>query len=284
MALTIVFEMAGIAVVLYTLREVFRDIFHPTLSGTVSDLVARSASRMFRRTRFRPAAGPGALVTVIVLWVVSSAVGFALIYYPLFPEQLGPASATASVEQRALHSLYMSIGALGTFQTFDVNIHNIWIRLIVGVEGLVGISLITASVSWLVLIYPALERIRFLAKRTLVLARAAEQLNGLRVHNQGLIMDMADRVVQARIDLILFPILLFFHPIDKNETLARALPHLQRIAEQCRGQECPLDLRFAAEQLHEALLEFSRMVSERLVQSDPADLTETLRRLDEMDR
>ena len=54
---------------------------------------------------------------MIFVWVTSSAVGFAFIYYPLFPNQLEPpASATSSILKRALHSLYMSIGSLGTFQ------------------------------------------------------------------------------------------------------------------------------------------------------------------------
>ena len=284
MVLTIVMVTAGILVVLFTLREVFRDIFHPTLSGTVSDLAGHAASWMFRSTRFRAAVGPGALVTVIFLWVFSSAAGFALIYFPLFPEQLGPASATATIQQRALHSLYMSVGSLGTFQVFDVGIRNSWIRLIVGMEGLVGISLITASVSWLVLIYPALERMRFLSKRTFMLANAAERMKLARVESEWLISDMADRVVQARIDLILFPILMFFYPIDKKETLALALPHLQRIAEQCRQPHCSPTLQFAAEQLHDALLEFSRMICERIIESDPEDLTGTFRKFADLDR
>ena len=80
--------------------------------------------------------------------------------------------------------------------------------------------MITASVSWLVLIYPALERTRFLAKRAFVLARAAETSRLARVENENLIAAMADRVIQARIDLVLFPILMHFYPIDQNETLA----------------------------------------------------------------
>lgn len=277
MLLAVVMETAGIAIVLYTLREVFRDIFHPTRSGTLSDLLGRAASKMFRRTRFRAAAGPVALVAVIFVWVTSSAVGFAFTYYPLFPNQLSPASATSSILERALHSLYMSIGSLGTFQIFDVWVRSSWIRVIVALEGLVGISMITASVSWLVLIYPALERTRFLAKRAFVLARAGETSRLARVENENLIAAMADRVIQARIDLVLFPILMHFYPIDQNETLAHALPHLQRISDQCMGVECSPALQFAASQLHEALIDFSRMLCDRVLESDPEDLTATFR-------
>jgi hypothetical protein len=41
--------------VLFGLREVFRDIFHPTRSGTLSEYVGRLTSLLMRRTRLRPA-------------------------------------------------------------------------------------------------------------------------------------------------------------------------------------------------------------------------------------
>ena len=40
-----------------------------------------------------------------------------------------------------------------------------WLRLVISLEGLIGISMITASVSWTVLLYPALARSRQFARR-----------------------------------------------------------------------------------------------------------------------
>jgi hypothetical protein len=38
MAVRILLEVSGVLVVLFGLREVFRDIFHPTRSGSLRDL------------------------------------------------------------------------------------------------------------------------------------------------------------------------------------------------------------------------------------------------------
>jgi hypothetical protein len=262
---TVLIEIAGVGVVLLTLRDVFHDIFHPTRSGSLSDFIGAVTSKGLRHTRFRPAVGPFALVTVIFSWVVFLTIGFALIYLPLLPGPIETSSATSSLADRILRSLSMSLGSLDTFQTFDMHFGPSWLKLVVAVEGLVGICLITASVSWLVLIYPALERTRFLARRTFVLVRARE-ISGLkRIENDSLLIDMADRVIQARIDLILFPILLNFFPSDASQTLAAAMPHLRRIANDGSDIGCSPQLRFAALQLNEALGDFSQMLSEHVL-------------------
>jgi hypothetical protein len=150
-----------------------------------------------------------------------------------------------------------------------------WLKLIVVVEGLVGISMITASISWLVLIYPALERTRFLAKRTFILVDAKQNSGLNRIENDSLIIDMADRVIQARIDLVLFPILMSFYPHDPSQTLAAALPHLQAISDEGSHESCSPQLRFAAMQLHQALSEFSDMLASRILSAPPASMEDT---------
>jgi hypothetical protein len=77
----ILLEIIGTLIVLFGLREVFRDIFHPTYSGTLSEFVGRIMSLLMRRTRLRPAVGALSLVTTIVCWVATLAIGFALIYW-----------------------------------------------------------------------------------------------------------------------------------------------------------------------------------------------------------
>lgn len=269
MAATILIEIAGAIVVLLTIREVFQDIFHPTRSGSLSDVIGRGYSKWFRHTFVRPAVGPLALVSVIASWVVLLTIGFALLYFPLIPSQIATGSGNIGLGGRMIRSLAWSLGSRDTFQTFDMGLKRGPLELLVAFEGLTGISLITASVSWLVLIYPALERTRFLAKRTFIVMRAKEASGVPDVESDFLLVDMADRVTQARIDLILFPILLNFHPADPNQTLARALPHLQRIAKDASDPGRSPQVRFAGAQLHEALTEFSRMLSERVISTKP---------------
>ena len=58
MILPLALELGGTCLALLALHEVFRDIFHPTLSGNLSDLLGRVISLLFRHTFLRPALGP----------------------------------------------------------------------------------------------------------------------------------------------------------------------------------------------------------------------------------
>jgi hypothetical protein len=62
-ACLIVSEAAGTLIILFTLRDVFHDIFHPTRSGSLSDFAGKAGSRLFLRTKLRPAVGPACLGT-----------------------------------------------------------------------------------------------------------------------------------------------------------------------------------------------------------------------------
>ena len=55
-------------------------------------------------------------------------------------------------------------GSLDTFETFDIEPRSGWLKLVIGVEELLGLAMITASVWWLVLLYPALSRNRSFAE------------------------------------------------------------------------------------------------------------------------
>jgi len=275
MTSTILIEIAGVALVVFALREMFHDIFHPTQSGGLSELVGRMISGALRHTRFRPTVGPLALVSVIFAWVVVVTFGFTLIYFPLIPGQISGEATSSGAGAQLLHSLAWSFGAL-SFRMFDMHVSPNGLKLVVALEGLIGIAMITASVSWLVLLFPALERTRFLVRKTFALVRA-KQTSHTKIESDWLVTDMADRVIQARIDLVLFPILLNFYSVDPSHTLARALPHLQQIADEELGGDSSPQLRFAATYLREALLDFCRMLSDRILSAKPESMEAAFR-------
>ncbi len=271
MLLRAVIEVSGVLLVVFTLREVFRDIFHPTLSGNLSDAIGRVSSLLLRHTRLRSALGALALITVLLSWVVLLCIGFAVIYFGLYPQQF---TSTAGVDSmsfgsRVLHCLYFSMGALCTFQTFDLNPGSDWLRLIVAIEGLVGISMITASVSWLVLIYPALERQRRSA-RQISLVAAAERRTGLSAINEfgaPLLLDLARDMLQVRLDLILFPILLHFHAASEDFTLSCVLPVALKFAREGAAPGQSPAIRLAADQLQVALEGLASSISSLVLRS-----------------
>lgn len=104
MFLTLLIETTGVLIVLFTLRDVFHDIFHPTKSGSLSDFIGKAGSKLFRHTRLRPAIGPASLVTVIFCWVGLITIGFALIYFPLIPTQLSPNAASWRMGDRVMQA------------------------------------------------------------------------------------------------------------------------------------------------------------------------------------
>ena len=73
---------AGTLIVIVIVWDVFRDIVHPGDRGTLSVWIARGLFNLLRqRSTWRPAAGPLALVLLIVAWVFALVLGFALVYH-----------------------------------------------------------------------------------------------------------------------------------------------------------------------------------------------------------
>jgi hypothetical protein len=74
--------VVGSGVVLFTLRQVFQDLFQPSETGSISEFVARHTFSLFRRSRtLLKDAGPLSLVLVICIWASLICLGFALVYW-----------------------------------------------------------------------------------------------------------------------------------------------------------------------------------------------------------
>lgn len=282
----VVAEVAGAGLVLFTLHEVFRDIFHPTRSGSLSDFVGRLGSRFLRKTSLRPALGPLILVAVIAIWALLLGAGFALIYLGLYPDYftLPGGSAQTTFGERVLHSCYLSLGSLDTFQTFDIEPRSSWLKLVIGIEGLLGLAMITASVSWLVLLYPALSRNRFFAQRVSMLMEVQTQ-SGISMLDVGfpILSELAQELAQVRIDLVLFPVLLNFYPTDRSATLALVLPRLVELAQQGSRADLPATVRFGAAQLDATLTRFGQMLARRVLFQDERNREGIFRSFAELD-
>ncbi len=117
-------------------------------------------------------AGPLALVIVIGCWTFLLATGFALIYSSSYPNEFAVQAGVRRGFSKFVSLLAFSLASLTTVGTPDLTPKPDWIRLTVAVESLVGFSLVTASISWIVLIYPALGRMRVLARRSAILVKA----------------------------------------------------------------------------------------------------------------
>lgn len=265
----------GVILVVFGLREVFRDLFHPSKSGSLSVYLARTIFRNFRaRASLLPLAGPLSLVLVILSWVLLLGVGFSLIYFGSFPAEFHlNTGRDPAAESPFWTVLYFSFEMLTTLGLGDIAPQSPWLRMLVSFHALVGFALVTASVSWIVLLFPALARIRVVARRASLWAEA-EQASGVNLVDaeaETFLSELALDVTRVRVDLIHFPILYYFYSTNPRVNLAASLLLAVRFAEEARRQPCPSRVRLAAAALRGALDDVGHVLSDRFLQEPAAN-------------
>lgn len=239
--MTVFATLLGLVLIVLVLRDIFHTLFHPTGIGTFSSWGARILWRTIRSTsRHRgellPLAGPLALVTIIATWAGVLAAGWALIYWPHLPQGfvISP-GLDPDKNDGFLDALYVSIVTLATLGYGEITPLTPWLRIIGPIEALVGFALITASISWILSVYPVLGRRRQLA-REINLLRGAGPLPGAATIQdepgafEGTLLSLAEQVIAIRGDLEQFPITYYFHPPNEESALSLALPKIVEIA------------------------------------------------------
>lgn len=261
----------GAILICVAISDVFLTLFHPGKRGALSDRTARGIWRGFRIAAARSPklltyAGPFAILTTIVSWVALNCVGFALIYLP----RLGPGfaydSGVAAAQQGGFtEALSLSLSALITLSEGAVpKISSL--RLLCGFEAVLGFGLLSASVSWLLSIYPVLENERALAERATLLHHA-ELENELDVTSANApevpdwIMAMAGDLANLRNQLSQFPIAYYFHIGEKKSALSGAMAYLAEIGKRAADSEAPA-MRVAGTALGGAVHNFLELLAE----------------------
>lgn len=270
-------SVLGAIVLAWTFQQIFLDLFHPSAQGSFSDFIARGLWRvMSRKKELLAGAGPLALVAVILGWSLLVGFGFALIYWPAFP---GNFRFAGRPETGFLTALYFSLGALTTLGSNDIVPQALWIRYVASFEAMIGLGLLTASVSWIVVLYPALGRMRLLARQSMILIDAARrtQVDAIGDDSEALLHDLTEKVIQTRIELIYFPILYYFRAAQSQASLAEALPPLVRFSDEGMKDDSPPRLRFAATALRCAIEDLSHLLDERFLRAGDQRLESVLK-------
>ncbi|GAB2686666.1 potassium channel family protein [Thalassiella azotivora] len=260
---------AGALVVVATIVDAGRTLWNPSADGRVSHLVMAGAWRVGRLGRAvpRPMTGPVGVVGVITTWTASLVLGWALVYLPHLPQAfsyspgLDPASRSA-----ALDSVYVSTVVLATLGLGDVVPQVGWLRAALPLQALTGFALLTASVSWVLQLYPALGRRRALAADVHALGRttAPEQLVSLgSSHPAGVLDRLGAAVAQVRVDLDQYGETFYFTDADERSSLPAAAPVLARLAEAGKGSGRD-DVRVAAAALDAVLDDLADVLRPRL--------------------
>ncbi len=261
--------LTGFVIIAWTLRETFRDLFQPSGAGALSSFMGRKFFEIARRVKpLMSVVGPLTVVLVIASWAILITLGFALIFWGRYPEaflhaELEPHDPVG----RFWAAVYFSLASLTTLASGNLSPRTGWLRILAAFESLVGISLTTASVTWIVLIYPALGRMRSLARFASVLVRA-ERETGVDIFSgpgDSLLITFAERVIRSRVDFIHFPLIYYFHADTERAALARSLESLQELSDRASSDQIREQDRLPGAMLRAALSDLAEVLAKKFL-------------------
>jgi Ion channel len=272
---TVLSTAAGALLVLVALRDVFDTLFHPHGRGVVGQQVVRRIWQVARAlVRHNHAAlslaGPIAFISVIFVWGALVVFGFALMLLPYFPEGFATNGGTIGSGGHFGDALYLSMVNLASLGYGDIVPTAGLLRFLGPLETLIGLGLLTASISWILFLYRVLSDYRSLSHEILLLSEAEETSGtGLAAIEAPVaaqvLADLTSRVVAMRDDLVHSPIAYYFHPRDARHALPVLLPKLLEVVEECSGPERSPALRFQAALLRASLDDLLNTIASEFV-------------------
>lgn len=259
-------RVAGAAIILFVLRDIFHTLVHPKGQGILSRLVFATMWQISQlrhgKGRLGRLSGPLALVTVILAWCVFAVVGWAIVYLPSVPDGFVYSSGSAgSTVNPVLDALYISTTAISTLGFGDIVPAPGWLRIATPLEALFGFALLTVAVSWILQIYPVLARRRVLAIQLFTLGQmrdAAELVDDDSSALSGILHQLSIGIIQARVDLNEYSETYYFRD-DRNSSLAAMLPCAAQLAQMGAASSRP-DTRTAASMLNRSLEQLAEVL------------------------
>lgn len=280
---TILLSVAGAALIVAALRDVFDVLFHESGKAMLSHGVTRAVWGAFRAVgKRRPAmfslAGPFALVAVVGSWALLLIGGWTLVYWPHMPDSFTLGSGV-DPGHPFLDSLYLSMVTLSTVGFGDIAPGTTALRVLTPIEALLGFGLLTASISWLLSIYPVLSRRRSLAYEVNLLAdsqstigKAVEELPPDAA--EAMYSELTSRLVAVERDLAALPVAYYFAAANPRFSLPATMPKLLDLAHRGLRESLPDRVRLRATMLHEAIDDFAQTAQS--VHRLPGSTTEEL--------
>ena len=278
--------VAGAVLIAAALRDLFSTLFHPGTSGTISDWIALSLWRIYRKTfaQHLVHAGPLIFLAVIGFWGLSTIVGFALIYRPFMPDTF---VFMGGLDPAAFDSFFAAINfSIGTLITEFIGATptNGILQLLTTIEAIFGFAILTASISWILSIYPVIEHRRSLAHQASLLHhgevtgyRTLERLDDAEL--QTILLGLASQLTTHCNELSQFPITYYFQEPEKRTALGGILAYISELADRFSDREGAV--RLAAVTLGGAVEDYLALIDEQFFGRKFIDKEASLRRLAE---
>lgn len=231
-------SLLGGLLVFLVLRDIFHTLLHPGGHGQLSRAVMRGMWRVARRTGRvgMGLAGPLTMLAVIGTWLTLMVLGWALVYLPHLPGSFSYAPGLdPTVRSPVADALYLALVVGATLGFGDLVPQPGWLRVVTPLQAFMGFALFTASVTWILQIYPALGRRRALAVRLRLLTDQQDVASALPA---SVLHGLAAELVAVRVDLEQYTETYYFHD-GPSTSLARVLPATVALAEATAGAAEP---------------------------------------------
>ncbi|GEC08945.1 hypothetical protein SSP24_66000 [Streptomyces spinoverrucosus] len=268
-------SLMGAGLVMVTLRDLFHTLWHPTRHGGLSRLVMTALWRLARRFRARRRVvglvGPLAMVTVVCMWASFIVLGWAIVYWPHMPGSFTFSPGSEAAQEPALvDSVYLSLVTVATLGLGDIAPGEGWLRLVSPLEAVMGFALLTATVSWVLEIYPALTRRRVLAIRLALLRDSDPTQQQLDCTAGAVLLDsLATEVVRVRLDFTQYAEAYYFHDGEDHSSLAAMIGYAAALAERGQSAGRP-EVRLAGDLLAGALRDLAAILDQRFLHTGAA--------------
>lgn len=216
------------------------------------------------RGRASSLAAPVAMAAVIGAWAALVVVGWALLYLPHLPEGF---VYEAGVPQQSdfFEAVYVSMVTLSTVGFGDVVAGSPLLRLVSASEAVTGFGLLTATVSWILQMYPALNRRRALAHQLNLFREATGPAGASSMdprHAAGLLESLARSVASVSVDMLSFHETYYFHEVEPRGSLPATVVYAHHLASGAKASE-NRELQFAGRMLEAALEDLATVLRGR---------------------
>jgi len=201
------------------------------------------------------------MAAVIAAWAGLAIAGWALLYLPHLPEGFVYGNGVPP-HGDLVEAAYISMVSLSTVGFGDVVAGSPIIRLLMALQAITGFGLLTATVSWFLQLFPALNRRRALAHQLNLIRESVEAdgITGLEpLHATALLESLAADVATVSIDLLSFRESYYFREVEQRSSLPATVAYAQRLASDAR-QGPSAELRFAGRMLQAALEELAEIL------------------------
>ncbi|HJQ69446.1 MAG TPA: potassium channel family protein [Blastocatellia bacterium] len=238
---TAFFTILGAVLLFFVIDDIYLTILQARgRSGPVSELVYRTIWRAVRGVAFRlsrsrrhkllNSIGPVLMPLLVGVSIVLVIIGYALIYFPGMPDKFN--FAGEGTGSRFVDSVYFSGTTLTTVGFGDISPRAPEMKIVAIIEAVSGFGLISLAVTYLIVVYSALERKRAIALSLYHSAEGGADVVGFIRHHfvAGRLSGLSATLRTAARDLqeileshVEHPIIHYFHPAQVYKGMPRVL-------------------------------------------------------------